>query len=89
MSDIPVNSKFNIEFIESLFNISWLLMDYTRDRRYRFEPGKAIKPRKDVPGEILQAIVDLNAMTSHILACYNKPAQWPMSKGVLTNQSCP
>lgn len=68
-------TSLNIDFIQALFDISWILMDYTRDKRYSFEDGKAVKPRKDVPPEVLQAIVNLNAMTSQILATYNKPQE--------------
>jgi hypothetical protein len=49
-------------------------MDYTRDKRYPIGEGQ-IKPKKGVPKEVLQALVNLNSLTSHILATYNKPPE--------------
>lgn len=63
----------NIDFVQALFDISWILMDYVRDKRYTFESDKPVKPKNDIPSEVLQAIVNLNALTSHTLALYNKP----------------
>ena len=64
----------NIDFIQSLFDISWVLMDFARDKRYPIGEGP-VKPRKGIPQEVLQAIVNLNAMTSQVLALYNKPPE--------------
>lgn len=70
MSDLT-----NIKFVQALFDISWVLMDFVRDRRYSFSPDKPVKPRKDIPDEVLQAIVNLNSLTSHVLVGYNKPEE--------------
>jgi hypothetical protein len=66
------NPNLNIEFIQALFDISWLLMDFVRDKRYTFDGGP-VKPRKGVPPEVLQAIVNLNFITSDTLAKFNRP----------------
>jgi hypothetical protein len=74
MSNNETSLLNSIEFIQSLFDISWILMDYTRDKRYPIGEGQ-IKPKKGVPKEVLQALVNLNSLTSHILATYNKPPE--------------
>lgn len=74
MSNNNTSLLNNIEFIQSLFDISWILLDFTRDKRYPIGEGP-IKPRKGIPKEVLQAIVNLNTLTSHILTVYNKPPE--------------
>lgn len=75
MSNDKSSILSNIDFIQSLFDISWILMDYVRDKRYPIDESSPIKPKKDVPQEVLQAIVNLNAITSNVLIQYNKPQE--------------
>jgi hypothetical protein len=68
-------TSLNIEFIEAMYDISWVLMDYVRDKRHVLDHDNPIKPRKGVPPEVLQSIVNLNVMMQQILVTYNKPQE--------------
>ena len=67
-------SKFNIELINKLYDVSWQLMDYLRDKRHSVQRTGSIRPKKHAPQEVLQAVVDLNILTSQILSIYNRPS---------------
>lgn len=64
----------NIKFIESLYDLSWVLLDYVRDKRYEFKVGEPVQAKADVPEEVLQAIVNLNALMADTLRTFNKPS---------------
>lgn len=70
-----MKKELPIEFIQELFDISWELLDFVRDKRVPVGDGhnKAYKPKKGIARETLQAIVNLNAITSNVLTGYNKP----------------
>ena len=67
-----MKKELPIEFIQELFDISWELLDFVRDKRVPAGDGP-YKAKKGIAKETLQAIVNLNAITSNVLAGYNRP----------------
>lgn len=67
--------KGDIEKIEELYDLLFILLDDVRDKRYNLDFSKAIKGKTAIPEKVFQALVRLSFNCSRILAVYNTPGE--------------
>jgi hypothetical protein len=62
----------NIDFLQQLYDITWILADFCRDKRQGLTSDQ-FRPKAGIDPAVLTALTDANKLLSQALTILNKP----------------